>query len=83
MEASCVVHRRGNRQAGSVENEPELSGDGSVSYHPSLLLGLLVYGYATGVFSSRKLKRATYDFGPIDPEGADEELSLSSDRLSG
>lgn len=27
----------------------------------SLLLGILVYGYVTGVFSSRKLKRATYD----------------------
>jgi hypothetical protein len=25
------------------------------------MLGLLVYGYATGVFSSRKLERATYD----------------------
>jgi transposase len=36
-------------------------GSGSASYHPSLLLGLLVYGYATGVFSSRKLERATYD----------------------
>src|SRR5216684_2189572 len=36
-------------------------GTGSASYHPTLLLGLLVYGYATGVFSSRKLERATYD----------------------
>ncbi len=36
-------------------------GSGSASYHPSMLLGLLVYGYATGVFSSRKLERATYD----------------------
>jgi transposase len=36
-------------------------GSGSASYHPSLLLGLLVYGYATGVFSSRKIERATYD----------------------
>jgi len=36
-------------------------GAGSASYHPSLLLGILVYGYATGVFSSRKLERATYD----------------------
>jgi transposase len=36
-------------------------GSGSASYHPSLLLGLLVYGYATGVFSSRKLERASYD----------------------
>jgi transposase len=26
-----------------------------------MLLSLLVYGYATGVFSSRKLERATYD----------------------
>ena len=30
-------------------------GAGSASYHPALLLGLLVYGYATGVFTSRKL----------------------------
>jgi transposase len=36
-------------------------GAGSASYHPALLLGLFVYGYATGVFSSRKLERATYD----------------------
>src|SRR5271168_4512164 len=36
-------------------------GTGSASYHPAPLLGLIVYGYATGVFSSRKLERATYD----------------------
>jgi hypothetical protein len=36
-------------------------GSGSASYHPRMLLGILVYGYATGVFSSRKLERATYD----------------------
>jgi transposase len=36
-------------------------GSGSASYHPRLLLGILVYGYATGVFSSRKLEQATYD----------------------
>src|ERR1700745_2931121 len=36
-------------------------GSGSASYHPEMLLSLLVYGYATGVFSSRKLERATYD----------------------
>jgi transposase len=36
-------------------------GSGSASYHPSMLLGLLVYGYATGVFSSRAVERATYD----------------------
>src|ERR1700733_9397228 len=36
-------------------------GSGEASYHPKLLLGIIIYGYATGVFSSRKLERATYD----------------------
>jgi hypothetical protein len=36
-------------------------GSGSASYHPAMLLGLLVYGYATEVFSSRKLEQAMYD----------------------
>jgi transposase len=36
-------------------------GSGSASYHPAVLLSLLVYGCATGVFSSRKLERASYD----------------------
>ena len=36
-------------------------GCGEAAYHPRLLLGILVYGYATGVFSSRKLERASYD----------------------
>jgi transposase len=36
-------------------------GSGSASYHPTVLLSILIYGYATGVFSSRKLERATYD----------------------
>ena len=34
---------------------------GSDPYHPALLLSVLVYGYATGVFSSRRLENATYD----------------------
>jgi transposase len=36
-------------------------GSGSASYHPAMLLALLMYGYATKVFSSRALERATYD----------------------
>jgi transposase len=36
-------------------------GSGEASYHPRLLLGLIVYGYATGVFSSRTLERASHD----------------------
>jgi len=37
------------------------SGRGSEAYLPSVLLSLLVYAYATGIFSSRKIERATYD----------------------
>src|ERR1700750_2519035 len=36
-------------------------GSGEASYPPTFLLGILVYGSPTGVFSSRKLERATYD----------------------
>src|SRR6202034_986864 len=36
-------------------------GSGEASYHPQLLLGLIVSGYAPAVFSSRKLERASYD----------------------
>jgi hypothetical protein len=38
-------------------------GSGSASYHPAVLLSVLVYGYTTGVFSSRKLERGTYGDG--------------------
>ena len=37
------------------------AGKGSQPYNPEMLLALLFYGYATGVFSSRKLERNTYD----------------------
>lgn len=39
----------------------QYAGRGSKAHHPATLLALLVYGYATGVFSSRKLEMATYD----------------------
>src|SRR6266508_4306862 len=37
------------------------TGVGSEAFHPEMLLALLFYGYATGVFSSRKLEQASYD----------------------
>jgi transposase len=37
------------------------AGRGSRAYNPEILLALLFYGYATGIFASRKLERATYD----------------------
>lgn len=38
---------------------------GGEPYAPEVLLGLLLYGYATGVFSSRKIERATYEAVPF------------------
>jgi transposase len=38
---------------------------GGKPYAPEMLLGLLLYGYATGVFSSRKIERATYEAVPF------------------
>jgi transposase len=43
------------------ELERAYAGKGSDAYHPALLLALLIYGYATGAYSSRKIERATYD----------------------
>jgi transposase len=38
---------------------------GGEPYAPAVLLALLLYGYATGVFSSRKIERATYEAVPF------------------
>jgi len=38
---------------------------GGVAIAPEILLGLLFYGYATGVFSSRKIERATTESIPF------------------
>jgi len=38
---------------------------GGEPYAPEVLLGLLLYGYATGVFSSRTIERATYEAVPF------------------
>ena len=36
-------------------------GAGSAAYHPAVMLGLLIYGYATGVYSSRRIEAATHE----------------------
>lgn len=41
--------------------ENSYAGRGSEAHHPAMLISLLVYGYATGTFSSRALERASYD----------------------
>ena len=41
--------------------EQSYAGRGSDAHHPVMLVALLLYGYATGTFSSRALERASYD----------------------
>ena len=43
--------------AGAVVNE---RGTGSEQYPPNMMLALLIYCYANGIFSSRKIEKATY-----------------------
>ena len=38
---------------------------GGEPYAPEILTGLLFYGYATGVFSSRKIEQGTYESAPF------------------
>jgi transposase len=45
--------------------ENAYSGRGSKAYHPRMLLSLLIYGYSQGIFSSRKLERASMELIPM------------------
>jgi transposase len=45
--------------------EAAYRGGGSAPYLPKMLLALLFYGYAKGIFSSRALEQATYERIPV------------------
>ena len=45
--------------------EAAYHGGGSAPYPPKMLLALLFYGYAKGIFSRRKIERATYELIPV------------------
>jgi transposase len=51
LDLSGIYARYGNR--------------GGEAYAPEILVGLLFYGYATGVFSTRKIERATFESIPF------------------
>jgi transposase len=40
-------------------------GTGSEQYPPPMLLALLIYSYATGTFSSRRIEQSTYESVPV------------------
>lgn len=56
----------------AIENAYVTSG--SEPFHAALLLSILIYGYSTGVFSSRKLEAATYDALAFCYIAADEHI---------
>ena len=61
----------------------QYAGRGSAAYHPAMLLGLLVYGDATGVHSSRKIERACHDsiaFGFIAANTQPDHDSIATFR---
>jgi transposase len=45
--------------------EAAYHGGGSAPYPPKMLLAVLFYCYAKGIFSSRKIERATYELIPV------------------
>jgi transposase len=47
------------------EIEAAYRGGGSAPYPPKMLLALLFYCYAQGIFTSRKIERATYELIPV------------------
>jgi transposase len=51
LDLSCIYVQYGER--------------GGSAYAPEILLGLLFYGYATGVFSSRKIEKGTLESIPF------------------
>lgn len=51
LDLACIYERYGVR--------------GGEAYAPEVLLALLLYGYSTGVFSSRKMERGTYESLPF------------------
>lgn len=44
--------------------EDRFDARGSKAYHPKLMTALLIYSYAMGTFSSRKIEKRTYDSIP-------------------
>ena len=54
-------------------------GTGAKQFPPHMMLALLIYSYANGLFSSRKIERATHrDAGPLEIQP--ESLSLFHER---
>ena len=61
--ARFVVEIVAQLDTGAIEGA--YRGGGSAAYPPKMMLALLFYCYATGIFSSRKMERASYEQIPV------------------
>ncbi|MDR0764029.1 MAG: transposase [Synergistaceae bacterium] len=61
--AGFVVEIVGSLDIADIERA--YIGGGIAPYHPRMLLALIFYGYATGIFSSGKIEKGTYDSVPF------------------
>ena len=61
----------GELDLGPVYRSYEGDGRGLSAYQPSMMVRLLLYGYCTGVVSSRKMERATHEDVPFRYLSAD------------
>ena len=57
------------------EIEGAYKGGGSRPYPPKMMLSLLFYCYAKGIFSSRKIEEATYELIPVLRQSAGSTIS--------
>jgi transposase len=58
LDCVTIWQRRAAASGGAQLN---VRGSGSEQYPPSMMMALLIYAYASGLFSSRRIERATYD----------------------
>jgi transposase len=56
----------------AIERKYDGCAGGQPGYHPRLMVGLLLYAYCTGVPSSRKIEKATYESIPFRVLSADQ-----------
>jgi len=57
----CFVYRDLFEQLDTTELEGQYSEFGQRAYHPKLIIGILIYAYSRGVFSSREIERRCHE----------------------
>ena len=59
--ARFVAEMVGELDLSAIFSGYEGDGRGQAAYHPQMMAGLLIYGYCAGIFSSRRIERATFE----------------------